>query len=408
MIYDPLLAAERQPQRVVFMEVSTIAAMVMVFLLTTLSSGLICFWLLRYLPIHQHYTADLAVEKVQAFHFEPTPRVGGLALFLALFLACGFSYAFEMDLAEAKIYLLLITIAVLPAFFGGLMEDVTKNVGVAQRLLLTLISTAIAANLIDSGFTINRVDVTWIDNLLTIEFISLLLTLFAVGGFTNAINLIDGYNGLAAGVLLISMSAIAIAAFQINDAIIVFISLGLMGALLGFLFWNWPRGQIFLGDGGAYLIGFISAEICMLLLNRNPTISPWFPLAIFIYPVFETLFTIYRRTFVHKTLNTLPDANHLHQLVFKYLVNKGRHLPCINQEENSKLIDLLCPYTNSCTTKMRIRNNRVAPYLWGATLINAALALAFMDSTVLLMGLCLVSCFIYVLVYSKLNKQCVH
>ena len=66
--------------------------------------------------------------------------------------------------------------------------------------------------------------------------------------------------------------------------------------MLGFFVWNFPAGLIFLGDGGAYFLGFYVAELAILLLHRNPAVSPMFPLLLCIYPVFETLFSIYRRT----------------------------------------------------------------------------------------------------------------
>ena len=65
--------------------------------------------------------------------------------------------------------------------------------------------------------------------------------------------------------------------------------------MLGFFVWNFPAGLIFLGDGGAYFLGFYLAELAILLLHRNPEVSPMFPLLLCIYPVFETLFSIYRR-----------------------------------------------------------------------------------------------------------------
>ena len=68
-----------------------------------------------------------------------------------------------------------------------------------------------------------------------------------------------------------------------------------VGAVLGFFFWNFPGGLIFLGDGGAYFLGFYVAELGILLLARNPSVSPMCPLLICIYPVFETLFSMYRR-----------------------------------------------------------------------------------------------------------------
>jgi len=94
----------------------------------------------------------------------------------------------------------------------------------------------------------------------------------------------------------------------------------MLGALGGFLIWNYPRGLIFLGDGGAYFIGYMIGALSVTMLARHPNVSAWFPLLLCIYPVFETLFSIYRKKFVRGTSPGAPDGVHLHMLVYKRLV----------------------------------------------------------------------------------------
>ena len=403
---DPLIKdTNSHPDNLMSVNASMIGNIILVFMLAAIVSFLICDFIVRYAHLHQHLTADPFTGKVQAFHLEPTPRIAGVAIFIAALSGCALSCSFEETQLYKNFCFMSLIMASIPVFCGGLIEDIFKNLGVAQRLLLTMISAAIAACIIDKGLILYHVDVVWMDKLLSIEVISLLFTLFAVGGFTNAINLIDGYNGLVGGVMVVALTAITIAAFLLNDAMIAVISIIMIGAILGFLVWNWPRGKIFLGDGGSYFIGFISAELCLLLLHHNPTVSPWFPLAIFIYPVFETLFTMFRRTFIHKTANTAPDASHLHQIIFKSLLNRNQFKPCVHQAIQINHDGTACQFMNTCPKKMRIRNNRVAPYIWGATIINAGLAVIFMHSTIMLMALCLASCSIYVLSYSLLTTK---
>src|SRR5258707_10042434 len=93
----------------------------------------------------------------------------------------------------------------------------------------------------------------------------------------------------------------------------------MLGAGLEFMAWNYPKGKIFLGDGGAYLLGFWLAELAVLLVARNPDVSPWFPLLLLVYPIFETLFSIYRRCFLHGRSSGDADALHFHQLIYKRL-----------------------------------------------------------------------------------------
>ncbi len=96
-------------------------------------------------------------------------------------------------------------------------------------------------------------------------------------------------------VAIISLLVIGYAAFKANDLVLASSCLIVIGAIGGFFIWNYPRGLIFLGDGGAYLIGYLIATLSILLVIRNPSVSPWFALLVNAYPIFETLFIIWRR-----------------------------------------------------------------------------------------------------------------
>ncbi|MBK7655484.1 MAG: glycosyltransferase family 4 protein, partial [Betaproteobacteria bacterium] len=94
-------------------------------------------------------------------------------------------------------------------------------------------------------------------------------TAFAIAGLSNPINIIDGFNGLASGAVLISLASLGLIAFQVNDLDLMRMCFILSGATLGFVVLNFPFGKIFLGDGGAYLLGFTLAWTSVLLLLRN-------------------------------------------------------------------------------------------------------------------------------------------
>ena len=145
--------------------------------------------------------------------------------------------------------------------------------------------------------------------------LSVVLTVLAVAGIANSINIIDGFNGLASMCSVIMMAAIAYVAFQVGDQSLMIMALAGIGAVLGFFLWNFPAGYIFLGDGGAYFLGFYVAELGILLLDRNPQVSPMFPLLVCIYPVFETVFSIYRRVVVRGRKASMPDGIHLHSQI---------------------------------------------------------------------------------------------
>jgi UDP-N-acetylmuramyl pentapeptide phosphotransferase/UDP-N-acetylglucosamine-1-phosphate transferase len=108
----------------------------------------------------------------------------------------------------------------------------------------------------------------------------------AICGVSNAYNILDGLNGLASIISIVSLIAVSLVAFQFGDSDIVFMSLMLVASIAGFLLWNYPTGKIFLGDAGAYLIGFCSGFLALLLVNRHLEISPWFAFLLNIYPDF--------------------------------------------------------------------------------------------------------------------------
>src|SRR3546814_14946868 len=123
-------------------------------------------------------------------------------------------------------------------------------------------------------------------------------------------------NGLAGMIATLMALSLALVALQVQDIPIFLISAALASATLGFLVWNFPFGRVFLGDGGAYFLGFMLAELAVQLVVRNPSVSPFYALAVLFYPVFEPLFSLWRRRFKRGTPADNPDALPLHQLVF--------------------------------------------------------------------------------------------
>jgi UDP-N-acetylmuramyl pentapeptide phosphotransferase/UDP-N-acetylglucosamine-1-phosphate transferase len=185
-------------------------------------------------------------------------------------------------------------------------------------------SAALAIVLV--GAMLTRLNVPGLDSLMRYWPIALLFTAFAVGGFINAINIIDGLNGLASGSVVLIMLALGLLGYRYNDLLVVYMCGIGAATLLGFMVLNYPFGKIFLGDGGAYLTGFWVAECAVLLLARNPAISTWLVLVVCLFPAWETVFSILRRKFIDRTEADQPDQGHLHHLVMSRLV-KAKWLP---------------------------------------------------------------------------------
>lgn len=337
------------------------------------ASWLSGWFILRYEHLHARITHDHVGSGPQKFHTQPTPRIGGIGVVMGLLAAGAILLLADALPGEREFGLLLL--AGLPAFLGGLAEDVTKRVGVAERLLMTMLSGALAAWLV--GAVLHRIDFPGVDTALLWLPFAVAFTSFAVGGVANAINIIDGYHGLAGGFAVIVLAALAWVASQVGDTLIFSTALALAGALLGFLLWNWPHGRIFLGDGGAYFTGFLLAELGVLLVLRNPSVSPWFPLALLVHPIFETLFSMYRRRFAQRLSPSAADGEHLHQLIHRRLVQQ--------------------------TGSSAENNGRVGKYVWIPSVITASIAISCMHSLHALLAVSLAYCFVFLMAYRTLT-----
>lgn len=137
----------------------------------------------------------------------------------------------------------------------------------------------------------------------------------------NAFNMIDGVHGLASGLGVIALGTFAYIAHQNGDVVLVQLFSILAAVCIGFLFVNYPFGKLFLGDGGAYLIGFMVGWGAVLLVVRNPAVSPWAPLLICSYPVLEVMYSVFRRR-ARAHLPAHPDGLHLHSLLRSRVTRK--------------------------------------------------------------------------------------
>jgi UDP-N-acetylmuramyl pentapeptide phosphotransferase/UDP-N-acetylglucosamine-1-phosphate transferase len=187
---------------------------------------------------------------------------------------CGYlSVSWVTSTPEIKHILTPILIAWLPAFLFGLAEDITKRIGVLPRLLATMVSGLIAWCLTD--YSLSRVDIWGIDWLLKYTLISVVFTSFAVGGIANAINFIDGFNGRASTMATLSIVGFSLIPWSVGDTALSGAAIILTACVWGFFWVNWPFGKLFLGDGGSHFVGFVLAWVAVLLIERNPSVSPF-------------------------------------------------------------------------------------------------------------------------------------
>lgn len=281
-----------------------------VLLLSLVASFIVALLLVMTRRLHGHLTLDNHAG-IQKLHTTPTPRIGGLAMAAGLVVG-GFALP-----PEAGTLWWLICLAAVPAFLSGLIEDLTKRVGVRTRLLATICSGLLMCLL--TGHALVRTDIPLLDMATQYWPVAVLITAFAIGGIANAVNIIDGVNGLASGTALIILAGFAVIAWQTDDMAIFGACLVAAGAVTGFFLLNYPWGLLFFGDAGAYTAGFLLATIGVLLPARNPELSPAMGLLALSYPVIETIISIHRRMVREGTNPGQPDRLHLHSLVHRSL-----------------------------------------------------------------------------------------
>ena len=327
-----------------------------VLLVAFAAAAVLGLWIVRSARGGTSFAHDHDLDGPQKFHSRPVPRIGGVAIVAGVAAGC---MALSVTLPGSAALSMTLLFCAAPAFLAGLAEDFTKRVRPALRLAFTGLAAALAFWLVDAA--IARTSIPGLDTLVSYRGGSLLITVFVVAGVANAVNIIDGFNGLASMCSVMMLLSMTYVSFQVGDPLLGWLALAGAGAVLGFFIFNFPAGLIFLGDGGAYFLGFYVAELAILLLHRNPGVSPMIPLLLCIYPVFETLFSIYRRKWLRGRPVGMPDGAHLHSLIYRRIMRWAAG------ERSAR--------------ELTRRNSMTSPYLWMLCSTSVVPAVLWYDST---------------------------
>lgn len=247
----------------------------------------------------------------QKIHEKATPRVGGIGIYL------GFAIASLTAILKGQIDSNYFLLCILPIFIAGLIEDFYGTVSPSIRLIFSLITGGLLCFLTDS--IIRSVGVAWIDELLQIQLIAISLSVFAIASMINAVNIIDGLNGLASGTtVIVTAGIIAIGWHASGNGYFLFQAM-FLGAVVGVMLLNFPLGKLFVGDSGAYIMGATLAWSAIFLPQSAPNISPFASLLLVAYPLYELCRTVVRRLASGRGLMR-PDDHHLHSLIYKLAV----------------------------------------------------------------------------------------
>lgn len=258
-----------------------------------------------------------AISEIGGRHVgkQPIGRLGGVGALLGIVVAIAiqiwldplFSTAWHHD--RLQIIGFISGLSLVAAI--GFLDDILRLRAI-QKLVVQLVAALICYSF---GLKISAVDLPLL-KLIQLGWFDLPITVFWIVGIVNAVNLIDGLDGLAGGVLLFASVVNFIAAIGAGAVLPATLMIAMGGAIIGFLIYNWHPAKIYLGDGGAYSLGFILAVVGLLAPMQKASTGIGFlvPILAVGLPVFDTLVTMVRR-FVNRRGIFTPDRGHLHHIL---------------------------------------------------------------------------------------------
>lgn len=244
---------------------------------------------------------DIPKDK-RRMHTDSVPLIGGLAIFLGFLVS-------TVIFTEIDIKIIAILSGALIMVMLGVFDD-KYALGAKFKLMIQIIAAAIP---VIAGVRIERIILPFLKSG-GIEFgwLAYPITILWIVALTNAVNLIDGLDGLAAGVSAIASFSMFLIALMQGNYMIAVMSAALVGACCGFLPYNFSPASIFMGDTGSTFLGFVMASLSVLgLFKIHAIISFAVPFIAFGIPIFDTSFAIFRRIKEHRPIMS-PDRGHLH------------------------------------------------------------------------------------------------
>jgi UDP-GlcNAc:undecaprenyl-phosphate/decaprenyl-phosphate GlcNAc-1-phosphate transferase len=241
-------------------------------------------------------------------HSQPTARLGGLAIYL------GFGLSAALFSTNGSTLGLLISAAVITAL---MVFDDLRGVRPLWKLIFQIAASLLA--ILVFGIFIRSVNLPAGEHLLILPLaVSIPVTLLWFVGLQNTINFIDGVDGLAAGVVAIVAATILLAAINRGQTDIVILAGALIGACVGFLFFNWHPARVFMGDNGSNFLGFTLAALSVLSVAKGAVVFALLvPILALAIPIFDTAWAILRRRLRGQSIAT-PDAEHLHHRLLDF------------------------------------------------------------------------------------------
>ena len=234
-------------------------------------------------------------------HIKPVPRMGGIAIYAAFVVG-----TLALGLYSRQVASLLIGGTLVMLF--GFVDDV-KGISPKVKLLGQLLASLV---LVYGGFSVQFITNPFNGGIISLGIFAVPVTVLWLTGISNAVNLIDGLDGLSAGVSSIAALCMAAVCLAQGNTLSAALAVILAASALGFLRYNFNPAKTFMGDCGSLFLGFILGAVAILGLSKGATVvSIFIPLIIMGIPIFDTFFAIVRRMFLHKPIFE-ADKGHLH------------------------------------------------------------------------------------------------
>jgi len=260
------------------------------------------------------------------------PTFGGILLIATICIII-----FIQSNNSVSILLYSMVVFSLPMIIFSVAEDFYFNIKPMVRFLSIIFSALLFLNFVAIEFPV--IQIPHIENLINSNaFVKYIFFSFALTLIINGVNLIDGANGLAPLSSLSALVALSFISLHSNDALVFTVSILILLLLTVFIFFNYPMGIIFLGDTGAYWLGWSIGILIIVFYGRNPEISSWGAILIGFYPCMEVIFSFFRKILIG--INPFyPDPNHIHLKLFFLLRRKFKN----NFLANNLVLPILSP-----------------------------------------------------------------
>jgi len=270
---------------------------------------------------HKLKAIDIPIDN-RRMHKKPIPRLGGLAIYLGFVLT---TLIFSQEFTPTVITILLGGTGIV---LLGMLDDIFR----LKASIKFIVQIGLAFIAVNQGITVERI--FWFGKEIPFGGWSIPITILWIVGLTNAINLIDGLDGLSCGVSAISAASLLLVSILMGESHAATLLMAvLVGACVGFLPFNLNPAKIFMGDTGAMFLGYTLSVISIEgVLKMHTLVSFVIPILIFAFPIFDTAFAFTRRI-LHGKSPFSPDRGHLHHR----LIDMG-----LNQKQTVAILYAVC------------------------------------------------------------------